>query len=346
MPSIKVAVIDSGADPLSLRHAQLHHSLRIKRRSGRFRFRRCLTDPVGHGTACVELIGRLAPAAQISSLAITDEHGCFELESLIQAIEWCIEKGIDVVSVSLGTTDSSRRAELERVCTQAHAAGLVVIAAVHNDGLVSFPAHCESTIGVAGGSLAGEDDVIYRPNHPIQCVARGDRQRVRWHQGEDRMIAGSSFAAPRVAARIARLLAANASQKIPTIHELLCQIATQIQSDATARERPTSAQPTGQRAALYPFTKEMHSLIRFRDLLAFEIVGVADPPGRRCVGQDAGEVLRQPAMGVTISASLPAALEAADLLVLGYTGKLGDLQRRFVRCRPSSTGRQGQCFQL
>jgi uncharacterized NAD-dependent epimerase/dehydratase family protein len=309
-------------------HAQLHHSLRIKRRSGRFRFSRCLTDPVGHGTACVELIGRLAPSAQISSLAITNEHGSFELEALIQSIEWCIEKGIHVVSISLGTTDSSRRAELERVCTQAHAVGLVIVAAGHNDGLVSFPAHCESTIGVAGGSLAGEDEIIYRLNHPIQCVARGDRQRVRWRQGEDRMIAGSSFAAPRVAARITRLLAGSASQKIPTIHELLAQIATQIPSDATARERPTSAKPTGQRAALYPFTKEMHLLIRFRDLLAFEIVGVADPPGRRCVGQDAGEVLRQPAMGITISASLPAALEAADLLVLGYTGKLGDLQRR------------------
>ncbi|MBT6627697.1 MAG: DUF1611 domain-containing protein [Gemmatimonadetes bacterium] len=328
MPNIKVAVIDSGADPLSLRHAQLHHSLRIKRQSGRFGFGRCLTDPIGHGTACVELIGRLAPSALISSLAITDEHGSFEPEALIQAIEWCIEKAIHVVSISLGTTDSSQRAALERICTKANAAGLIIIAAVHNDGLVSFPAHCDATIGVSGASLVGEDEIIYRPNHPIQCVARGDRQRVRWRQGEDRMIAGSSFAAPRVTARITRLLAESTSPIVPNIHELLGRIATQVQPDATAPEQPTSTKPIGARAALYPFTKEMHSLVRFRDLLAFQIVGVADPPGRRCVGQDAGEVLRQSPMGVTISASLPNALEGADVLVLGYTGKLGDLQGR------------------
>ena len=48
------------------------------------------------------------------------------------------------------------------------------------------------------------------------------------------------------------------------------------------------------KAVLYPYNKEMHSLVRYRDLLAFEIVGVADPIGKGMVGKDAGKVIGEP----------------------------------------------------
>ena len=34
------------------------------------------------------------------------------------------------------------------------------------------------------------------------------------------------------------------------------------------------------KAALYPYNKEMHSLVRYREMLDFEIVGVGDPLGK------------------------------------------------------------------
>jgi uncharacterized NAD-dependent epimerase/dehydratase family protein len=45
------------------------------------------------------------------------------------------------------------------------------------------------------------------------------------------------------------------------------------------------------RVVLYPFAKEMHSLVRFPDLLPFEVVGIMDPLGHGAAGQDAGELL-------------------------------------------------------
>ena len=44
-------------------------------------------------------------------------------------------------------------------------------------------------------------------------------------------------------------------------------------------------------AAIYPFNKEMHSLIRFQDLLPFQISHVVDVIGKRTIGKDSGEVI-------------------------------------------------------
>ncbi|MBT7858736.1 MAG: DUF1611 domain-containing protein, partial [Gemmatimonadetes bacterium] len=187
------------------------------------------------------------------------------------------------------------------------------------------------------GRLTPGDDLVYCPDQPIQCLARGDRQRVRWRDGNDRMAGGSSFAAPRVTAMVAAILSENLEADLAAVHHLLRDRAGHVQeADREAPDRKPTICPTGTRAALYPYTKEMHALVRFRDLLSFGITGVADPPGRRCVGRDAGEVLHLPPVGVTISASLPRALEDADLLVLGYVRKLGAIQRRDVQAEAVS----------
>lgn len=328
---ISVAIIDSGVDPLSLREVCLHQCLRFHRKGQRFRATRSLTDPVGHGTACADLISRLAPDVSITSLAITDETGSFDPDALIEAIDWCTHHQIQVVNISLGTTDASRRSALEQACDRAASAGVLIIAAEQNDGVASYPAHCTATIGVCSGSLPAGGELIYRPGHPVQCVARGDHQRVRWHGGGDRMVAGSSFAAPRVTAMVARMLQESGGAQLSNIHRMLRQSATIVQTAEPQEGGAAVGAAYGTRAALYPYTKEMHALIRFRDLLPFQITGVADPPGRRCVGRDAGEVTQQQRIGLPISASLPRALMNADLLVLGYVRKLGTIQRRDVQ---------------
>ncbi len=59
-----------------------------------------------------------------------------------------------------------------------------------------------------------------------------------------------------------------------------------------------------QKAALYPFNKEMHAFVRTRDLLAFELVGMADPVGKGLVGKDAGEALGLSSIGVRLQGDL------------------------------------------
>ncbi|MDA0745030.1 MAG: DUF1611 domain-containing protein [bacterium] len=82
------------------------------------------------------------------------------------------------------------------------------------------------------------------------------------------------------------------------------------------------------KAALYPYNKEMHALVRFRDLLKFKITGIADPPGKGMVGRDAGEAIGTTSSGIRIRPCLQDALRDADTLILGYVDQLGRLSKR------------------
>ena len=79
---------------------------------------------------------------------------------------------------------------------------------------------------------------------------------------------------------------------------------------------------------LYPYNKEMHSLVRYRDLLAFEIVGIADPIGKGMVGKDAGKVIGEPQVNLRISPNIRRALADADTLILGYVDHLARIRKR------------------
>ena len=82
------------------------------------------------------------------------------------------------------------------------------------------------------------------------------------------------------------------------------------------------------RAALYPFNKEIHALVRFRDLAPFGIAAVADPPGNRQCGQDAGVVLGAAPAGLEIRPDLDGALAEADTLILGHTEAMAAMTER------------------
>ena len=79
---------------------------------------------------------------------------------------------------------------------------------------------------------------------------------------------------------------------------------------------------------LYPYNKEMHSLVRYRDLLAFEIVGIADPIGKGMVGKDAGKVIGEPQVNLRISPNIRRAMADADTLILGYVDQLARIRKR------------------
>ena len=84
------------------------------------------------------------------------------------------------------------------------------------------------------------------------------------------------------------------------------------------------------RVVLYPFNKEMHALVRFRDLVPFAIAGIADPVGKGLVGQDAAGAIGEEPMGLEISARIELAAKDADALVIGYVDQLGRIAKKDV----------------
>ncbi len=69
-------------------------------------------------------------------------------------------------------------------------------------------------------------------------------------------------------------------------------------------------------------------MVRYRDLLAFKIVGVADPIGKGMVGKDAGKVIGEPQANLRISPNMRRAMADADTLILGYVDQLSRIRKR------------------
>lgn len=293
-------------------------------------------DTAGHGTACAGIIRSKAPDVQLFAVKIFDDSLSADGRALLEAVNWCIRNRMDVVNLSLGTTDVLFRDCLNRACRTAAERGIVLVAAEENTGRVSYPASLPDVIGVAGAPFHGKWDYTYRPGHDVECAARGDEQRLCWTGGNDVLMGGTSFAAPHITAIVSLLKEQEPGIGVDEVRRRLQDHAIEtaqppanvVPLDPPRRPQPETTAPDIHRAAVYPFNKETHALVRFRDLLPFEIVAIADHVGRGCVGKDPGRLLGTGPTGLRIDARLDAALQKADTLILGCVDELGRIRQR------------------
>ncbi len=335
-PQVRIAIVDSGIDASHEDVGDVAGGVHIQI-EGEVVFLDDHTDCAGHGTACAGIIRKKAPDAALYSVRIFNESLMADGRALIAAIQWCIDNEMDVVNLSLGTTDVTFRKALQKVCRKAVDAGVILVAAQSNDGRESYPAVFPEVIGVTGGAIHEADGFYYLEDQRIECVARGDEQRVCWLNGKHIMTGGNSFAAPHITGIIAHLLEQHPKCSVEDIRLLLQEKA--LRELFQDRNRSKSDRQTHQKdfqedyawikkAVLYPYNKEMHSLVRYRDLLAFEIVGVADPIGKGMVGKDAGKVIGELQTHLRISPNIRRAMADADTLILGYVDQLARIRKR------------------
>ncbi|MGP3973636.1 S8 family peptidase [Streptomyces sp. 8N114] len=165
---VKVAVLDSGVE-------KDHSALAGKVTTGPDFLKDGLQpgDPRwgGHGTAMASDVLKVAPKAEILSVRVIDdkkEHDADDWKTgpspVAQGIEYAVNHGADVISMSLGGDSFGSSFNEEETKALAHAAhkGVTVVASAGNDGDVfndsSYPAGYPGVIAVAavkqGGSRA------------------------------------------------------------------------------------------------------------------------------------------------------------------------------------------------
>jgi len=149
---IKIAIVDSGA-------ATTHDDLR-KIRFG-FDVINKKTNPnswyqdtIAHGSHCAGVIAGADNASGVRGFAPDAEiHVCKlfpggQVSQLIDALEYCIEKQIDVVNLSLGGAEPSEA--LEQQILRAKRAGVAcIVAAGNSGGRVQYPASSPNVLAVS-----------------------------------------------------------------------------------------------------------------------------------------------------------------------------------------------------
>lgn len=93
-----------------------------------------------HGTICASIIRTYAPSVPLHNLNVFI-NGICNVESIVMAIQYCLERNIRVINISFGTNYIKDDTDLKNVINLATDKGVIIIASARKNGIVTYPAH-------------------------------------------------------------------------------------------------------------------------------------------------------------------------------------------------------------
>ncbi|MBN1329336.1 MAG: S8 family serine peptidase [Candidatus Heimdallarchaeota archaeon] len=212
---VKVAILDTGID-------YTHPDLDANYKGG-YDFVNNDAYPLddhGHGSHCAGIVAAedngvgvigVAPLASLYGVKVLSSSGSGSISQIVAGINWAINNGMDVISMSLGATTGDTT--LEAACTNARNAGIVVVCASGNNygSSISYPARYSSTIAV-GATDSSHKIASFSNIGPQQdVVAPGVNIYSTYRNGGYTTMSGTSMACPMVSGAVALILSANPS---------------------------------------------------------------------------------------------------------------------------------------
>jgi hypothetical protein len=105
-------------------------------------------DTLGHGTAVTAAIQEKAPGAEYYILKLFGDSLRSTTDRLIGAIEWTIHNRMDIVNLSLGSSNFGYREALNSLVVQAGHMGVLLVSARRRGTTPVLPGALEGVIGV------------------------------------------------------------------------------------------------------------------------------------------------------------------------------------------------------
>lgn len=211
-------MVDTGADPAcSVFEGHEVQGVGVDRIGNDYRYGADFRDLSGHGTAMAARIQSFCKTAQICAVRIAqrDKDGVavrVQEQALALGIEWCVEQGIRIVSVSYSIGDAPDGGFLARACRRAHENGMIVVAAYRNgEGKTpAYPAAFPTVIGVRrrGDLKPGEVSLLSEENLDLYACGRSN-----------------SSATAQVSAMVGRIHSIDDSLGLETVFAYLMEVA-------------------------------------------------------------------------------------------------------------------------
>jgi len=152
-----------------------------------------VVDRLGHGTAVAGAIREKVPDAELYAVKVFDRRLSANIDAIVRALEWCRNREMDVVNLSLGTGNPEHRDRFAEVIGD----DLLVVSAAG-----AWPGDLPGVIGVAADADCPRDCFRYHDGmfyaspypRPIAGVPR------------ERNLHGVSFAVANMTGLVARAL--------------------------------------------------------------------------------------------------------------------------------------------
>ena len=209
---VRIALLDSVVewDHAALSGMKIADDLVIGETEGRLEAMPATREDVfGHGTAVAGVIREVAPEAEVGSFRVLDLHNQSQSEMICFGARLAIERGYHIINCSFGARLKAQVLMFKDWVDRAYLGGVHVVSACNNEDFrrAEWPGDFGTVITV--NMLATDRrESLFRnaPDTLVEFAALGVNVTVPWKGGIRREATGSSFAAPRVAGLLARIL--------------------------------------------------------------------------------------------------------------------------------------------
>ncbi len=269
--NVNVAIVDSG---ISLFHPQMAN-ISLYNKYNVIDGTDDIMDNIGHGTAITSIIMSIADNVSISAIKIYQQELQTELQVLLSALEYILEKvDCNILHLSLGIGYYSR--ELYDLCNAIYRRGTIIVAAFDNNGSVSYPAAFDCVIGVeASSDCSRSSDFLFFDDDIVDVYAKGGIHRVAWTMPQYTIQQGNSMSAAYVTGVLCKNFEYNLD-KSKALHILKkvssCVYSTPPTVGLIRNQNIKDIQM--KRVGIFPYNKEMMSLVNYASMLDFHIVDI------------------------------------------------------------------------
>ena len=164
-----------------------------------------------HGTAVASRIAEVAPGASIVVASVFSEFSngqeMASVDAIVKALNWLSVSNVPVINLSLAGPPNPI---LEAVTAKLISRGHVLVAAVGNEGPHASPQYPAAYDDVVGVTAVDSNNQVYlyaNQGKYVDFAAPGVNTRVATNEHDLETVSGTSYAAPVVAAALARRLA-------------------------------------------------------------------------------------------------------------------------------------------
>lgn len=287
---IKIVIIDSG---INTNHSQIIGTDVVGFTYSGKEVLDDFEDTYGHGTAIFGIIRTVTDSADIINIKIPNIETSVLEEDLIRALQYVLDNcRCDILNLSLGINVCDDLVRLKKICDDLVARGTIIVAAHSNDGSISYPAAFENVIGVVTGQWCKKgDEFEYINDSIVNVAAKGSTQRVLWKSPEYLFVSGNSFACAHVTVQVAKFMMRGYLYRKEILSKFREQ-AIKCHESEQKKEKTDNRISNMQYVAIFPFNKEMHSFVRFSNLLPFKIVEAYDTKYSARIGSTTMHLLK------------------------------------------------------
>jgi hypothetical protein len=180
---------------------------------------------LSHGTYCAAVIRKYLPFSPLYSIKIINADGRGKTEQLKLALEWCLEKKIKLINISLGTVIYSDFSYIKSIVDYAVSKGLIIVAACNNMDIFTSPASLPNVIGVKcdkSGKLK-EGQFVYHLTllHGIDITAFSEHILIDFRGESQTAPLSNSLAAPYITSIVYDIIRKNKDINIQGMKEEL-----------------------------------------------------------------------------------------------------------------------------